>query len=130
MDHNTSKALEFDGGPMAADWIDVAAVTEIEPGHCVVVDIEGIRVAVFHVGGEYIAVLDQWSPQTHPALEGDREGATVICTMDGARFSFTSGEVRYASRSDPAAGFSVRVRNGVVQVRPGRWGWTATRRAS
>ena len=41
-----------------SDWVTVAAVDEIVPGAFRVVDLDGTRVAVFNIDGNYYAIED------------------------------------------------------------------------
>lgn len=98
-------------------WINVAAPEEIEPGRCVVVDIDGTPVAVFNIDGEFLAVEDECSHERYPLSDGEVEADTVTCAQHGAQFSLRTGEALSAPAFEPVATFAVRVEHGRVQVR-------------
>jgi 3-phenylpropionate/trans-cinnamate dioxygenase ferredoxin subunit len=101
-------------------WVDVAAVGDIPANDCVVIDLDGTPVAVFNLGGEFLAVEDECSHETYPLSEGEVEADTVTCVKHGARFSLRTGEALSAPAFEPVATFAVRVANGRVQVRDSR----------
>ena len=101
-------------------WIDVAAVEEIEPGGCVVVDFHGTAVAVFNIDGEFLAVEDECSHESYPLSDGDVQADTVTCALHGAQFSLRTGEALSAPAVEPVTVFPVRVENGRLQMRESR----------
>ncbi|MGD2074018.1 MAG: non-heme iron oxygenase ferredoxin subunit [Gammaproteobacteria bacterium] len=100
-----------------SDWIDVAATEEIAPDGCIVVDVDGVPVAVFNVQGEFLAIEDECSHEACPLSDGEVESDTIICDRHGARFSLRTGEALSAPAFEPVARFPVRVDDGRVQVR-------------
>jgi 3-phenylpropionate/trans-cinnamate dioxygenase ferredoxin subunit len=101
-------------------WIDVAAAGDVEPGRCVVVDIDGTAVAVFNVGGEFLAVEDECTHESCPLSDGEVEADTVICARHGAEFSLRTGAALSAPAYEPVATFPVRVACGRVEVQDSR----------
>jgi 3-phenylpropionate/trans-cinnamate dioxygenase ferredoxin subunit len=106
----------------------VAEVGEIPPGGRKIVDLDGISVGVFHVNGEYAALLN-WCPhqaarlcegQLWSALEGSipgdyhtsREGEVIACIWHGWEFDLRTGQ----SWCEPER---LRVRAYDVSVQPG-----------
>jgi len=100
-----------------SEWIDVKAVKDIGPGECVVVNLEGIAVAVFNLDGQFFAVEDECTHEAFPLSEGEVEGEAIVCALHGARFSIKTGEVLGEPAIEPVATFPVRVQDGRVQVR-------------
>jgi 3-phenylpropionate/trans-cinnamate dioxygenase ferredoxin component len=98
-------------------WFDVAPADAIGPGHCVVVELGGIAVAVCNAGGTFYAIEDACSHEVNPLSDGQVEGETIVCAAHGARFSLRTGEALSAPAYEPIAIFAVRVENGMVQVR-------------
>ena len=72
---------------------------------------------VFNIDGEFLAVEDECSHESHPLSDGDVEADTVTCARHGAQFSLRTGEALSAPAVEPIAIFAVRVDNGRLQVR-------------
>ena len=106
----------------------VAEVGEIPPGGRKIVDLDGRSVGVFHVNGEYFALLN-WCPhqaarlcegKLWSALEGSvpgdyqtsRDGEIIACPWHGWEFDLRTGQ----SWCDPAR---LRVRAYDVRIEPG-----------
>lgn len=104
-----------------SDWVTVAAVGEIAPGAFRVVDVEGTRVAVFNIDGNYYAIEDACTHDGGDLTSGWLEGDQVICPRHGARFCVRTGEALTAPAYEATAVFPVRVEDGSVQVRDDRW---------
>lgn len=104
-----------------SDWIAVAAVGELVPGASRVVDVDGVTVAVFNIGGEFFAIEDVCTHDGGELASGVLEGDQIICPRHGARFCVRTGEALTAPAYEPTAKFPVRIENGVVQVRDERW---------
>ncbi|MDF3834246.1 non-heme iron oxygenase ferredoxin subunit [Cupriavidus basilensis] len=104
-----------------SDWVDVAPADAFAPGTSRTVDVDGVQVAVFNVGGSYRAVEDMCSHEAEPLCGGDVEGEEVVCPRHGAHFSLITGEALSPPACEPVAIFPVRVEGGKVQVRDDRW---------
>lgn len=104
-----------------SDWVDVAAADEFPPGTSKVVDVDGARVAVFNLDGEYYAIEDICTHDGGELADGEVEGDVIICPRHGARFSIRTGAVLAPPAYEPVATFPVRVEAGQVQVRDARW---------
>jgi len=102
-------------------WVTVAKLGELAPGAHRVVDVDGARVVVFNLGGEYHAIEDVCTHDGGQLTGGVIEGDEVVCPRHGARFSIRTGAALTAPAYEPVAKFPVRVENGVVQVRDHRW---------
>jgi 3-phenylpropionate/trans-cinnamate dioxygenase ferredoxin subunit len=57
------------------EWIDVALAEEFTPGTCRTVDVDGVRIAVFNVGGRYHAIEDVLSAPRRALFPHHRRGA-------------------------------------------------------
>ncbi|MDF3885331.1 Rieske (2Fe-2S) protein [Cupriavidus basilensis] len=104
-----------------SEWIDVAPAGEFAPGTSRTVDVDGLQVAVFNVGGTYYAIEDMCSHEAEPLCGGDVEGEEVVCPRHGAHFSLITGAALSPPAYDPVAVFPVRVMDGTVQVKDDRW---------
>ncbi len=102
-------------------WVTVATVGELAPGASRVVDVDGVTVAVFNIGGEYFAIEDVCTHDGGELASGTLEGDQIICPRHGARFCVRTGEALSAPAYEPTAKFPVRIEMGVLQVRDDRW---------
>ena len=104
-----------------SDWVDAAAVCDIPSGGHVVVDVDGVEVAVFNIDGEFLAIEDVCTHDGGELACGQIEGDAIVCPRHGARFSLRTGEVLAAPAYEAVATMAVRVVDDIVQVRDERW---------
>ncbi|RMF82599.1 MAG: non-heme iron oxygenase ferredoxin subunit [Nitrospirae bacterium] len=94
------------------DWHRVLRLAELPPGSRRVVEVEGVDVALFNVGGELLAVEDVCTHDGGPLAEGEVEGEVIVCPRHGARFSLRTGEVLAPPAYEPVARYAVRLAEG------------------
>ncbi|MGH8743592.1 MAG: non-heme iron oxygenase ferredoxin subunit [Burkholderiales bacterium] len=104
-----------------AEWVTVAPTEELPPGAWRVVDVEGTRVAVFNLDGNYFAIEDVCTHDGGLLTGGVIDGDQIMCPRHGARFSIKTGEALSAPAYEPTATFPVRIEAGTVQVKDERW---------
>ena len=104
-----------------AEWVTVARVDTLAPGEWRVVDVDGARIAVFNLDGEYRAIEDVCTHDGGQLTGGSVEGAEIVCPRHGARFCIKTGAALTAPAYEPVATFPVRIENGEIQVRDDRW---------
>lgn len=102
-------------------WTDVAPTADLPPGSVHTVDLEGVPVAIFNVDGHYYAIEDCCSHEAETLSYGTVEGLEITCPRHLARFSLTTGAALSPPAYEPVATFSVRVHEGMVQVRDERF---------
>jgi 3-phenylpropionate/trans-cinnamate dioxygenase ferredoxin subunit len=81
-----------------------------------VIDMDGVAVAVFNLGGEYFAIQDICPHDGGELANGELEGEVIICPRHGARFSIRTGAVLGPPAYEDVRIYSVRVFEGKVQV--------------
>lgn len=104
-----------------SDWVDAATADQLVPGGHVTVDVDGVEVAVFNVGGEYLAIEDICTHDGGELACGELEGDVIVCPRHSAKFSLRTGEVLAPPAYEAVATMEVRVEDGIVQVRDTRW---------
>jgi len=104
-----------------SDWHPVCPAAELAAGARAVVDADGVRVAVFNIGGELFAIEDVCTHDGGELASGTLEGDEIVCPRHGARFCVRTGEALCAPAYEPTAKFPVRMENGVIEVRDDRW---------
>jgi 3-phenylpropionate/trans-cinnamate dioxygenase ferredoxin component len=100
-------------------FVTVARVGEIPEGGVKVAYVDGVAVAVFHVGGEYFAMEDVCTHDGGPLAEGPLVGHVIECPRHGARFDIRTGAVKAMPATSPVPTYAVRVQGEHIQV-----GWS------
>lgn len=92
------------------DFVKVGPAAEILPGAAKLVEVDGVRIAIFNLEGEYYAIEDVCTHDGGPLVEGDvLPGGQVRCPRHGARFDIRTGEALSMPAFSPTATFEVRV---------------------
>lgn len=102
-------------------WQRVAALADFPVGSRKVVDVEGTRVAVFHLPEGIYAIEDVCTHDGGELASGTLEGCEIVCPRHGARFDVRSGEVTAPPAYAPLYVLPVRIEAGWVEVRDDRW---------
>ena len=72
--------------------IQVAHKKDFESTKSIAVEVEGKKIALFHIDEEYYAIDDECSHAGGSLSEGDVSGQTVMCPLHGAEFDIKSGQ--------------------------------------
>ena len=100
-----------------SDWIDVAREGSLAEGEHVMVEVDGVAVAVFRVEGAYYAIEDACTHDGAEIASGRLVGCEIVCPRHGARFCLKTGQVLSPPAYEDIATFPVRVEDGRIQVR-------------
>jgi len=77
---------------MTEDFAKVASLAEIPPGGRKLVEIDGVRIAIFNLDGELLAIEDVCTHDGGPLVEGEvMNGCQVECPRHGAHFDIRTG---------------------------------------
>lgn len=104
-----------------SDWVDVARLADFPAGTRRVIDVDGIRVAVFHLDDGFYAIEDVCTHDGGELASGNLEGCVIICPRHGARFDLKTGAVTAPPAYEAVAVLLTRVDDGWLQVRDERW---------
>jgi 3-phenylpropionate/trans-cinnamate dioxygenase ferredoxin component len=104
-----------------SEWIDVVEETALSDGEHVVVDVDGVDVAVFKIDGQFYAIEDVCSHDGAEIASGRLEGDEIICPRHGARFCVKTGAVKSPPAYEDIACFAVKIENKQVKVKDERW---------
>jgi nitrite reductase/ring-hydroxylating ferredoxin subunit len=99
-----------------ADYVKVATTNEIEPGQARMVDVEGKRIALFNVDGEFFALDNTCTHRGGPLAEGKVSGHEVTCPWHGSTFDIRTGEVVRPPAQRAVARYGIRVTGTDVEV--------------
>ena len=103
-----------------AEYTTVARLSEIEEGHTQVVEVNGTRLALCHVAGGSVYVIDDRC--THdgaPLDQGELDGYAIECPRHGARFDVRDGHVIALPALVPVDTYEVIVDGDDIKVRVG-----------
>lgn len=75
-----------------ANFVRVAATSEIPAGQGKTVEVGGKQIAVFNLAGTFYAIDNTCKHRGGPLGEGEVDGTNVICPWHGWTYNITSGE--------------------------------------
>lgn len=75
-----------------AERIKVGTRSDLAPGKCRMVEVDGRVFALFNVDGTYYATENTCPHSGGPLGEGDLDGSVVTCPWHGWQFDVTTGE--------------------------------------
>jgi len=104
-----------------SEWVDVIAENALAVGEHIVVDVEGVDVAVFKLEDGFYALEDMCTHDGAEIVSGEIDGDEIICPRHGARFCIKTGEVKCAPAYEDIASLTVKIENERVKVRDARW---------
>ena len=76
----------------------VGEMSDLAPGECKVVEVEGKTIGVFNVDGTFYALDNTCVHRSGPLGEGDLDGKIVTCPWHGWQYDVTNG----ANPSNPS----------------------------
>jgi nitrite reductase/ring-hydroxylating ferredoxin subunit len=86
------------------------------PGEAIRVDVQGVPVAVFNLGGNLRAIAARCTHQGGPLERGAVSGEVVTCPWHGSQFNVDSGEVVRGPATMPEHSYHVRLEGNVLVV--------------
>jgi len=94
----------------------VASTKDIAPGQAIAVEVQGHRIAVFNVNGEFKAIGDTCTHRGGPLSQGKVEGSTVTCPWHGAKFDIRTGNVLSPPAPAGVPSYKVLVEDGQIKL--------------
>lgn len=92
------------------DYVKVATVDDIQPGERVLIELDGIRIAIFNLDGTYYALEDTCTHDGGPLVEGEiLDGCQIQCPRHGARFDIRTGAALTMPAFEPTPTYKVQV---------------------
>lgn len=104
---------------MADGYVSAINVVDVPPNGMVVVTVNGIRIAVASVQGQFYAFDDECTHEQCSLAEGDLAGTTVTCMCHGAEFDVRSGAVLAPPAVVPVKVYRTRVDGAALQIEVG-----------
>jgi 3-phenylpropionate/trans-cinnamate dioxygenase ferredoxin subunit len=97
-------------------WHDVAAEGAISEGDFEIVETDDNVVAVFNIGGDYLAIEDVCTHDGAELAGGPVDGDQIICPRHGARFCLRTGRALTPPAYEDVPTYPVKVDNGRILV--------------
>lgn len=98
------------------EFVKAAKLSEIAPGKGIAVDVQGKRIAIFHVDGNVFALDDMCSHKGAPLADGIVTKDSVTCTWHGATFALANGAVLGGPTGMAIASYPVRLVGDDVEI--------------
>ncbi|MDD1651256.1 MAG: non-heme iron oxygenase ferredoxin subunit [Methylococcaceae bacterium] len=98
------------------EWIDIAREGSLAYGEHLVLDVDGVEIAIFNVKGVYYAIEDTCTHDGAEIASGELSGCEIVCPRHGARFCLKTGKVLSPPAYEDLATFPIRVQDGRIQV--------------
>ncbi len=92
-------------------------MSQVPPGTTRAVEVEGRRIVICNVGGEYFAVDDVCTHDGGPLGDGRLCDGQIECPRHGARFDVHTGRAVVLPAIVPIRTYAVEVAGGDVRVR-------------
>ena len=102
-----------------SEWMDVIAESVLAEGEHMVVDVDGVDVALFNLSGQFYAIEDVCSHDGTEIASGELDGDEIVCPRHGARFCIKTGAVKCAPAYEDIASYPVKVADGRVWIAVG-----------
>ena len=97
-------------------FVKVANTADCPPGSGRAVEVEGTRIALFNVRGNFYAISDVCPHREASLAEGELDGLTVICPLHGSVFDLRSGDVLEPPARESVETYRVRVSKDTIEV--------------
>ena len=102
-----------------AEFVKAVRRAELVPGKGTMVELNGVKIAIFNVDGAFYAMNDTCTHASGPLSEGDVDGAVVTCPLHGATFDIKTGAVLGPPASDGVRSYEVKTEGDDVLVKVG-----------
>jgi 3-phenylpropionate/trans-cinnamate dioxygenase ferredoxin subunit len=103
-------------GDSVSEAVAVGSVSALKTGEMRAFELNGLTIAIAHVGGSYFAFGNVCTHQQCPLVKGELEGTTVTCSCHGSQFDVTSGAVLRGPAQEPVESYQVLVEGDSLQV--------------
>lgn len=99
-----------------SDFKPIASTTDIENGAMKTFEIDGKKVAIAQLDGEYFAIADTCSHAQCSLGEGFLDGKRVICPCHGSTFDVSSGKVLSLPATVNVASYPLKVEGNDILI--------------
>ena len=103
-------------GDVMTDFVKVAEASDIPAGRVKVVEVNGKRIALCNVDGEFYAIDDLCTHDDGPLDQGELRGDVIECPRHGARFNVRTGRVLALPAVKPLGTYPLKVDGTQIRV--------------
>ena len=96
--------------------VTLATTSELAPGERKLILVDGLRIALFNIDGEYFCIGDVCSHDDGPVAEGECIGHEIECPRHGARFDIRNGKVLSFPAIRDIPSYAVSIDGDAVQI--------------
>ena len=97
-------------------FVKVATTSKIADQSAMCVEVEGMRIAIFNLGGEFYAIDNICTHMGGPLSEGSVRGEEVECPWHGAHFNIKSGKVTGPPAPEGVNSYTVRLVGDDIEI--------------
>jgi len=97
-------------------WIEVCKVSEFERESVKTTLYEDIPIAIFKIGNDFYAIVDECTHMEARLSEGNVEGEVITCPLHGAKFNLRTGDVLSLPAASPIQVLPLKIKNGTIFV--------------
>ncbi|MDP2948132.1 MAG: non-heme iron oxygenase ferredoxin subunit [Chloroflexota bacterium] len=98
------------------DFVKAAETSDIPAGRVKVVEVDGKRIALCNVDGEFYAIDDLCTHDDGPLDQGELTGDVIECPRHGARFNVRTGKVLALPAVKPLGTYALKVEGTQIRV--------------
>jgi 3-phenylpropionate/trans-cinnamate dioxygenase ferredoxin subunit len=102
--------------PKLCEFVPVTGLADLPNGERLYVEIDGLPIVVFNIGGQVFAIADQCSHDDGPLGDGELEGYEIQCPRHGASFDVRTGRVLSLPAVTSITAYPTRVVDGQVEI--------------
>ncbi len=98
------------------EFIQIVEAADVRPGERILIEVDGLPIAVFNVDGKFYAIGDVCTHDDGPLGDGELDGYTIICPRHGAHFDIRTGKALTLPAVIDTPWYPVQVTDGWVEV--------------
>lgn len=97
-------------------FIPIGKISEIPDQSAKCVEVEGRKIAVFNLGGQFYAIDNDCPHEQGPLSDGNIQGEEIECPWHASRFNIKTGKVTMDPSTENVASHPVRVTGDSIEV--------------
>lgn len=102
-----------------SELVKIATVDEVPVNGRKLVEIDGVRIALFNLEGAFYAIEDVCTHDGGPLVEGEIvNGHEVVCPRHGARFDIRTGAALSLPAFEPTVAYDVYIQEQDLFIEP------------
>ncbi|VTU34618.1 Ferredoxin NagAb [Variovorax sp. PBL-H6] len=98
------------------DWLDAAAVDELPEDDVMGLEVQGLDIALYNIGGEVFATSNTCTHGQARLCDGFLEGHEIECPLHQGKFDVRSGKATCAPVTEDLRSYPVKIEGGRVYL--------------